>query len=136
MTWRAEILSRFSGQAGEHPSYLLDPTLWYDWQRSRGTLPDQWRGYSLPRIARALGVPTWLVVAVYRVEAHGAKIVTTEQGGERVVRIVTSVGTLTARWTRDPDGDWWQVEYPLKPANDLAAVLEAVHRFRNGITST
>jgi hypothetical protein len=124
MTLRAEILSRFSGEAGERLLYLPDLTLWYDWHQSRGTLPDRWKQYSLPQVARALGVPVWWPARPWRVESSGVKIFTTRQNGERVVRFETSAGTLVARWTLGPDGAWWQTEYPVKTKEDLAAALE------------
>jgi hypothetical protein len=71
MTLKAEILARFSGEAGTQPLYLPDLTLWYDWRQRRGTLPDQWGDYSLPQVARALGAPVWWVVRPWRVETRG-----------------------------------------------------------------
>lgn len=124
MTLRAEILSRFSGEASERPLYLPDLTLWYDWHRSRGILPAQWQNYSLPQVARALGAPVWSVARPWQVETPGVEIVTTERDGERVIRSETSAGSLVARWTLGPDGDWWQTEYPVKTTQDLEAALE------------
>lgn len=43
---------------------------------------------------------------------------------ERVVEYETSRGTLTARWTLGPDGDWWQMEHLVKTVADLPAALE------------
>jgi hypothetical protein len=49
---------------------------------------------------------------------------TTETSEERVTEYQTSTGTLVARWTLGPDGDWWQTEYPVKSKDDLPKVLE------------
>jgi hypothetical protein len=127
MTSKAEILSRFSGEAGERPLYLPDLTLWYDWHQRKGTLPDRWKDYSLPQVARALGVPVWLVARPWRVETPGVEILTEKRGGERVIRYQAPTGTLVARWTLGPDGAWWQTEYPVKTKADLAAALELVN---------
>jgi hypothetical protein len=127
MTLKAEILSRFSGEVGERLLYLPDLTLWYDWNQSRGTLPDRWKQYSLPQVARALGVPVWWVARPWRVESSGVKSFTAQQNGERIVRSETHAGTLVARWTLGPDGAWWQTEYPVKTKKDLAAALELVN---------
>jgi hypothetical protein len=127
MTLKAEILSRFSGEAGERPLYLPDLTLWYDWHQRKGTLPDRWKDYSLPQVARALGVPVWLVARPWRVETPGVEILTEERGGERVIRYQAPTGTLVARWTLGPDGAWWQTEYPVKTKADLAGALEFVN---------
>jgi len=126
MTFRAEILARFSGQASQRPVYLPDLSLWYDWHHARHSLPGPWRDYSLPQIARALGVPIWLAARPWRVETTGAQTRVDQAGGERVVRSETAAGVITARWTRGPDGAWWQTEYPVKSQQDLAVALELV----------
>ena len=127
MTLKAEILAHFSGEGGGHPLFLPDLTLWYDWHHSRGTLPEKWQGYSLPQVARALGLPVWRVARPWRVETPGVQIVTMEQDGTRTVRSETSTGTLVARWRlMGHNGDWWQTEYPVKSKADLAAALELV----------
>ena len=126
MTFKADILARFSGEPSQRPLYLPDLTLWYDWHQSRGTLPQGWQGYSLPQIARTLRVPVWQVVRPWRIETPGVHITTTQEGNERVVRSQTPAGTLVARWTLGPEGDWWQTEYPVKTKEDLSAVLQLV----------
>jgi hypothetical protein len=67
-----------------------------------------------------------LAVPAYRVETPGVEVRITESAEERVIRTETRAGTLVARWTLGPDGDWWQAEYPVKVAEDLVAVLELV----------
>jgi hypothetical protein len=73
-----------------------------------------------------MGVPVWLPVRPWQLETPGVEIVITERGGERIIRSETSCGTLVARWAQGPDGDWWQTEYPVKRAEDLAAALDLV----------
>jgi hypothetical protein len=124
MTLQADILARFSGArlsgarfSGHddgRPLYLPDLTLWYGWHHSRGTLPEPWADHSLPQIARAMGVPNWQVVRPWRVETPGVRQESIERDGERITRWETSAGTLTARWTLGPDGDWWQAEHLVK----------------------
>jgi hypothetical protein len=125
MSLQADILSRFSDPpGGQRTLYLPDLTLWYRWHHSRGTLPERWADHSLPQIARAIGVPAWLVVRPWRVETPGVRVETTEQDEERITRWETSAGTLTARWTLGPDGDWWQAEHLVKGEADLPAAVE------------
>ncbi|GAB4541699.1 MAG: hypothetical protein Kow0063_32780 [Anaerolineae bacterium] len=127
MSLKAEILARFSGGASTSPLFLPDLTLWYDWHRSRGTLPDEWRDHSLPQVARALGVPVWWVARPWRVETPGVEVITEQEGETRTVRTETPAGTLVARWKlMGPNGDWWQTEYPVKTREDLGAALELV----------
>ena len=123
---RARVLAPFSGIAEESPPYLPDLTLWYEWHRRRGTLPAEWRDYTLPQIAQALGVPAWLVARPWRVETPGIEIGVSEANGTRVVRSQTPAGTLVSRWILGPDGAWWQTEYLVKTPDDLAAALELV----------
>jgi hypothetical protein len=126
MTLKADILARFSGEPSQRPLYVPDLTLWYDWHHNRGTLPQRWRDYSLPQIARALGVPVWLVARPWRIETPGITTATTQEGKERVLRSETPAGTLVARWTLGPEGEWWQTEYPVKTREDLPAVRQLV----------
>ncbi len=106
--------------------YLPDLTLWHKWHQGRGTLPEAWRGYSLAQVAEALGVSAWIVEHPWRVEHTGIAVTTEKVQGERIIRYETSAGTLTARWSLGPDGDWWQTEYPIKTVEDLAAAREVV----------
>jgi hypothetical protein len=124
MDYRTEILARFTGQGPGEVVYLPDLTLWYSWHQSQSTLPVEWSGYTLPQIAQAMGVPIWLPIRPWQLENPGVEVLTTERSGERVVRTETAAGTLQARWNLGPDGDWWQVEYPVKTREDLAAALE------------
>jgi hypothetical protein len=124
MTLQADILSRFSGRSDGRPLYLPDLTLWYRWHRDRGTLPEPWAGYSLPQVARAIGVPAWQVVRPWRAETPGVHSETIEGDEERVTRWETPAGTLTARWTIGPDGDWWQAGHLVQSEADLAAAVE------------
>lgn len=127
MTIRTDMLACFGAGAGSPqrgPLYLPNLTLWYDWHQERGTLPAAWHGWSLPDIARSLGVPAWVTVRPFRVDPGHVDIVTEEQGGDRVIRYHAPSGTLTERWTLGPDGDWWETEYPVKTQEDLAVARE------------
>lgn len=119
MTLREELLARFSGRGdGDNRIvFVPDLTLWHErWQ----TLA------ALPKTARALGVPIWLPVQPWGIETSGIEVVTTEEDGERLTRYATSTGTLVARWTLGPDGDWWQSEYPVKTEGHLQAAVELI----------
>ena len=80
MTPYEDILARFSGEATDRPLYMPDLTLWYDYHRGRGTLPDGWQHITLPQIARELGVSIWAVAQPVREHAPTVEITTTEQG--------------------------------------------------------
>jgi hypothetical protein len=106
------------------PRYIPDLTLWYPWHAERGTLPDRWKGLSLPDVCRDLGVPAWKTVRPWRVELPGMEVSDTRTDTERTLRWTAPSGTLTSRWVLGPDGDWWQSEYPVKSRDDMAAALE------------
>lgn len=122
MTWFAELEARLGGR----PFYLPDLTVWYQWHRGRRSLPQGWEHYSLAEAAHALGAPGWVVHRPWRVETPGIDMTVDESDAERIVTHVTPAGTLRARWSRGPDGDWWQTEYPVKTAGDLRAALDLV----------
>jgi hypothetical protein len=127
MSWKDEILDCLRGRgSGGKLIYLPDLSLWYEWHKNQGTLPEAWHGASLPAICRAMGVPIWLAFQPWLVETPGVETTTTEEKSERAIRWQTASGTLTSRWTLGPDGDWWQVEYPVKGVEDLPAALEWV----------
>jgi hypothetical protein len=117
-TW-ADFLACFEGYTGDAVPYVADLTLWLDWQRSRGTLPTEWRDYTPRQVAEALGTPLWQPVRAWRLEASEAEVIREEREGERRLRYRTAAGELQARWTLGPDGDWWQSEYPVKTAADI-----------------
>jgi len=128
MTLRDDILTRFSNQPTGEPPYLPDLTLWYKWHREHSTLPEAWQSYTLPQVSRALGAPIWMVARPWHASTPGIPITTETTGVERVTRYEAFGRVLTARWALGPDGDWWQVEYPVKTIGDLVAaraIIEA-----------
>jgi hypothetical protein len=125
-----EILERFNGPTGKRPLFLPNLNLWHEWHSDHGTLPDAWRGLTLPEIARDLGVPAWLAVKPYRIDQGAAEIVTTEADGQRLVRYELPSGVLTERWRLGPDGDWWQTEYPVKTLHDLGLAMQVLEARR------
>ncbi len=127
MSLKTDIISRLSGEVEGEPFYLPDLTLWHEWHSEQGTLPDKWSDYTLPQIARDMGVPIWLPVTPWRVETPGVEVTETQTEDERVYRVETSAGVITARWTLGPDGDWWQMEHLIKSPADFNAALEFVN---------
>ncbi|MCB0202751.1 MAG: hypothetical protein KDI03_21980 [Anaerolineae bacterium] len=121
---------------GSAPFFLPNLTLWYDWHGKRGTLPAEWRGWSLPQIARDLGVPAWLAARPFRIESGDVEVQKVETSRERLVRYRTPAGDLTERWTLGPDGDWWQTEFAVKTAADLRVLLEIVSLRRYAVDTT
>jgi hypothetical protein len=119
--------SRAAGpQAGSAPPYLPDLRLWYRWHHAHRTLPAVWQDSALADIAAALGVPAWQTVRPWSVETPGVEIQTQQSAGKRVISYHTTAGTLQERWSLGPDGDWWQMEYPVKTAGDLPAASALV----------
>jgi len=124
MANKTELMGRLTGAGDGSPLYVPDLTLWYTTHTRRGSLPEPWQGQSLPQVAAALGVPAWTVVRPWRMETPGVEVTTSETAEERVTRWETSAGVLADRWALGPDGSWWQMEYPVKTAEDLKAAVE------------
>lgn len=121
---KTELMARLTGAGSGRPLYVPDLTLWYTTHTQRNSLPGPWQGQSLPEVAAALGVCAWTVVRPWSVETPGVEVTTSESADERVTLWKTSAGTLADRWTLGPDGSWWQMEYPVKTAEDLKAAVE------------
>lgn len=119
------MLNHFT-DASAAPLYLPNLTLWYAWQTKQGTMPDRWAGLTLPEICVDLGVPAWDVARPFVLEPGSVAISTEETDGRRVTSFRADSGTLIERWELGPDGDWWQTEYAVKNAADLAILLEIV----------
>jgi hypothetical protein len=126
MTRKADIIARIAGKGQGHPIFMPDLTLWYPWHKTRGTLPEGWEHYTMAQTAQALGGAAWIVVRPWRLEMMGIDVVEENSENEQVVRYETPHGTLTARWSLGPDGDWWQTEYPVKGLTDLTATRAVV----------
>jgi hypothetical protein len=125
MSIRARILRCFGADITVEDRsllLLLDLTLWHKWHRERGTLPAG--SETLVGAARALGTAIWAPFRPWRVEYDGVGVGTDESDGQRDVVYRAAGRTLLARWTRGPDGDWWQTEYPVKTRQDLRAAVE------------
>ena len=114
--------------------FLPDLTVWYEGQRMAGTLPAAWRDMSLPQVATTLGLPVWLAERPWRTEWNGASVEVQESADRRVFTYHTTAGDLVAAWSRGPDGDWWQTEYPVKSLADLLAA-QALARARTYVVS-
>lgn len=126
MTPKNAVLQRFQSGAAGTPLFLPNLTLWYGWHRERDTLPAGWQDWTLPQIARSLGVPVWLTARPFRIDWGGVELKQTETATERVVQYRAPAGVLTERWTLGPDGDWWETEYPIKTADDLRLLPQIV----------
>jgi hypothetical protein len=125
MSTRSRIVDRFRMAGPDRdpsPLLLLDLTLWHKWHRQRGTLPDGWT--TLIDAASALGTPVWAPFKPWRVEYDGVKVTEEETESQRDIVYHAGGRTLLARWTRGPDGDWWQTEYPVQTLEDLQAAVE------------
>jgi len=126
MSWHSEILNHFRSvptATETTPLLLLDMTLWHQWHHSRGTLPPDF-GSTLPDAHRALGTAIWAPFRPWRVEYEGIEVTTEETAEAHDIRYRVQGHTLLARWTRGPDGDWWQEEYPVKSLDDLRLAVE------------
>lgn len=126
MSWHSEILGRFRNvqtTTQTPPLLLLDMTLWHQWHHSRGTLPPEF-GSTLPDAYRALGTAIWAPFRPWRADYEGVEVSIEKSAEAHEIRYRVRGRTLLARWTRGPDGDWWQEEYPVKSLDDLRLAVD------------
>ena len=125
MTRKEEILTVFQG-LGENLSqstvFLPDLIIWYNWHSRQGTLPKDFIGMSLEDTCRALGVPIWNTCRSWKLENSEVEVDHFREEGKRVTQYKYGERTLRAVWTKGPDGDWWQTEYPVKTVDDLEVI--------------
>jgi hypothetical protein len=126
MNFKETLLAQFKGQAPSSPVCMPDLSLWFDWHSERGTLPQAYKGCSLPDIASALNCPAWLVHTPWQLEHEGIDVVAEKSENRRVIKYHTKSRILSEVWSLGPDGDWWQTEYPVKDEDDLDAAGEIV----------
>lgn len=123
MTYKEQIIQLFqntgSGNKPLSPIFLPDFTTWYKWHSKKGTLPKEFTGKKMEDICRSLNVPIWNTCQPWSVESKDVEISHTEEKEEMITRYQFKDTTLTAKWKKGPDGDWWQTEYPVKKAEDL-----------------
>lgn len=123
---KVHILNRFSGAEDDTLLFLPNLTLWYGWHHRHGTLPVDWQDLTLSQICAELGVPVWESVRPYEIEWGAVRVERHESEQHREIRYCLGTDTLVERWQLGPDGDWWQVEYPVKSHADLAVLLKMV----------
>jgi hypothetical protein len=127
MSIHTRIMERFAVAAGpSSPLFLPDLSLWHRWHKERSSFPAGWEGESIPEICRRRGLPIWLPVRPWHLEYRDLPVEITQSEDVRETRWETSGGTLLARWTLGPDGDWWQTDYPAVSADKLPAAREIV----------
>lgn len=108
------------------PDLVLDLSLWHSRNSERNSLPECYRGWPLQNIYSDLGLVPWIIKRLWSVSYDGIDYSETRDSSSRTRSWKTPEGSLTARWEPGPDGDWWQTEYPVKEASDLALVSRII----------
>ena len=112
------------------PSLVLDLSLWYSRNSERDSLPGRYRCWPLQDIYNDLGLVPWIIKRPWSVSYDGIDYSETRDNSRRIRSWKTPEGALEARWEPGPDGDWWQTEYPVKDASDLAMVEGVIRSMR------
>ena len=124
-TKKEVFIDALRGVSGKKPLFVPDLTLWYGWHAERNTLPAGWEGRSIVEAARAMDVPVWQTVTPWQRE-WALPVVEERAETTRRMEYRTEGGTLTSGWSRGPDGDWWQTEYPIKSEDDLSLLSQII----------
>ncbi len=133
---KAEMnLKVFEGK--EIPGVFFQPRIewWYEYNRSRGTLPERYRDMKLIELFDDLDVSiryfayaTGLPGAIGKTYSDEVKFREEVKGGKKSVIISTPMGDLVREMSRSSDGGWRTLKYPIETADD---VEKAEWLFRN-----
>ena len=112
------------------PDLVLDLSLWYTRNTERGSLPVRYRGWPLQDIYSDLGLVSWVIKRPWSISYEGIDHSGIQDNTSRTRSWKSPEGSIMARWNMGPDGDWWQTEYPVKDASDLALVERVIRAMR------
>jgi uroporphyrinogen-III decarboxylase len=144
MNHRDLALAAMRGKPVAHIPFIARMDLWFNYHRSRGTLPARYRNATLWEMQRDMGIGimgfgAW-GVTFYRQEHHDVDITrateTTADGAEvTVTHYATPYGTLTSRDVlamelHDAVGTGARVEFPFKSAADYDALQYIIEHTR------
>ena len=96
MTDRERLLAIMDGRCPDRIPWIPRLEIWYEAQKRRGTLPQEYQGWTLRQIERDLGLGTPARGGrVFRTEQHDVEVRTHEQGNQVRHEYITPVGTVT-----------------------------------------
>ncbi|MEA3401554.1 MAG: uroporphyrinogen decarboxylase family protein [Armatimonadota bacterium] len=138
MTHRQRILGAIRGEPVDRVPWVPRLDLWYKANRTRGTLPAEWRDLSLPEIAADLGVGRHEVIPDFLDVEEPDQIADQSLG---LVHVRNQPYRLRFRRTeriveRDtsPDGDTYRVTYRT-PVGSVTTILHYTRQMRrDGVT--
>ena len=108
--------------------FLPDLRLWYQWHDSKNSIPPKYEGEDLASVSRAIGVTPINYVRPWTTEVTGGTNEREKSSDGKRWTFGSEDEHLTAVWSIGPDGDYWQTEYPVKSAEDLAIVAKYLDR--------
>ncbi|MBW2308956.1 MAG: hypothetical protein JRG73_18700 [Deltaproteobacteria bacterium] len=127
MTWKERIMTVFSGQTPDRMPWFPRMHLWHAAHEKMGTLPEQYRGWSLEDILRDLGAGINGHSKVHSEEYKGVAIRKEQQGDREIYLYETPFGTLRNVWANPPSQARmalraFQVEHMVKGPGDFDAL--------------
>jgi len=128
MTNRGRMHAIIAGQHPDRVPWVPRLEIWYEAHRRLGTLPDEYKGWSLREIEQDLGVGTPARAGkVFRTELHGVETRVRERGDEIITEYITPVGVVSTSYRCSEDlarvgirGQ--EVEHIIKGPEDYAPV--------------
>ncbi len=133
-TCRESILAAIRGEAVERVPWVPRLDLWYTANRNRGTLPECWRGASLPEILRDLGVGRHEVIPDFLDVEEPDQVADQALG---IMHVRNQPYRLRFRQTErvvEREGDRYHVAYHT-PVGALSATIRHTDRMRrDGVT--
>ncbi len=134
MTWRERILRGIRGEPLDRVPWVPRLDLWYQANLRRGTLPERWRGFSLPEILEDLGVGRHEVIPNFLDVEHPDEVADQALG---LMHVRNQPYRLRFRRTErlvERDGDCYRVTWRTPVGSVSARVLHTEQMRRDGVT--
>jgi hypothetical protein len=101
MSHRSDAIAAMRGEPPEHIPFIGRMNVWYNYHCIGDTLPEEYQGYSMWEVHRAMGIGilgfgAWMETFFKKVY-HGVEVTKTSEGNIETVEYATPHGTLRAR---------------------------------------
>ncbi len=125
MTRRQNYLARARGEAIDRLPFAPDLSVWHRVNEANGTMPERYRGMSLPELHDDLDccMPWHIYGDFMEFEYPGMELETSDDGDRQVTALKTPVGEVTGYRQRVPGGESfaWR-EHWIKTVDDIKVV--------------
>lgn len=126
MTRKQRILAAARKQPADKLPFGARIDVWYNYHAGHDTLPEKYKGRSIPEILRDLGAGIQVrLLRVWRYDYRGVEVVSREEPPHTTTEFRTPRGTVTLKTVFTPqEGPWivYEVEHPFKSESDYPVI--------------